>query len=225
MDPLFERRELTRKVHIHSKFLQKNMQASILAQLRMNMEGRCSSEGYVQPNSVSILNYSLGRSNYVKGGVDYDVTFQADMCLPHQGQVLKAAVNLKSKIGIHAETPPIKVLIPRDLHIGNADFEGVEVGQEIEFEVVGAQFKQLDRDIIVLGRLRSAIKPGPLMPLLSTEPNVEIPTFTAKTDGDQKTVTVLPAGEPPKKKTRKLKKAAVDTPNESIEEGASKGAD
>jgi DNA-directed RNA polymerase subunit E'/Rpb7 len=44
MDPMFERRELSRKVHIHSKFIQKNMLPSILAQLKMNMEGRCSSE-------------------------------------------------------------------------------------------------------------------------------------------------------------------------------------
>lgn len=218
MDPLFERRELNRKVHIYARSMQKNMQASLLAQLKMNFEGRCSSEGYVQPNSITILNYSLGRTNSVKGGLDYDVTFQADLCLPHQGQILKANVSLKSKIGIHAETPPIKVLIPRDLHLGNSDFETVELNQDIEFEVVGAQFKQLDKDIIVVGRLRSAIKAAPLMPLLSAESNVEVPVQKMSSEGDEKIVTIVPTAEPVKK-TRKLKKGNVGIPNESLKEG------
>ena len=123
MDPLFERRQLTKKVHVNSKFLQKNVQSSLLSQLKANYENRCISEGFVQRNSVTIVNYSLGRANYIKGGVDYDVVFQADICMPHAGQRFKAPVKLRSKIGIHVETPPIKVLIPRDLHIGNEDFD------------------------------------------------------------------------------------------------------
>ena len=88
MDPLFERRDLKKKVHIHSKFLQRNMQASILAQLKMNFEGRCSSEGFIQRTSVTILNSSLGRTNYIKGGVDYDVDFQADLQIMKQSKTV-----------------------------------------------------------------------------------------------------------------------------------------
>ena len=140
MDPLFERRQLSKKVHINSKFLQKNIQASLLGQLKGSYEGVCIPEGFVEKNSITIVNYSLGRANYIKGGVDYDVTFQADMCMPHNGQRFKAPVKLRSKVGIHAETPPIKVLIPRDLHLGNEEFDTVNVDEEIEFEVVGSQF-------------------------------------------------------------------------------------
>lgn len=155
MDPLFERRQLTKKVHIHSKFLQKNMNAVILAQLKMNAEGKCSSEGFIQRNSITILEYSLGRTNYIKGGVDYDITFQADICFPHRGQKLKAPMTLKSKVGIHAELPPLKILIPRDLHLGNTEFDEVKEGEDLEFEVVGSTFKQRDTEIVVVGKLLS----------------------------------------------------------------------
>lgn len=223
MDSLFERRQLTRNIHIHSKFLKKNIQASILEKLKSNFEGRCSGEGYIQPNSITVLNYSIGRSNYVKGGVDYMVTFQGDICLPHKGQIFRATVSIKSKIGIHAETPPIKVLIPRDLHIGNAEFESVQENQEIEFEVIGAQFKQQDTDIIIVGRLRSAIKAAPLMPLLSPDVNETSEPVTFGSNGDEKVVTVLQTE--PVKKTRKLKKARVEVSNGPIEEGMVKGED
>jgi DNA-directed RNA polymerase subunit E'/Rpb7 len=211
MDPLFERRTLTKKVHILSKFLQKNIQASLLLQLKQNYEGKCTPEGFIQQNSLTITNYSLGRANYIKGGVDYDVSFQADICMPHTGQRFKAPVTLRSKIGIHAETPPIKVLIPRDLHIGNEDFDQVKVDDDIEFEVVGAQFKQEDENIIVVGRLLTKIVAPVETPFLTSsaaEPLAEtrkLDTVPKSEDGAQKTVVfTTPGDEKPKK--RKLRK-------------------
>ena len=220
MDPLFERRELTKKVHILSKFLQQNMQASILGQLKMNYEGKCSSEGFVQRNSITVTKYSLGRSDYTNGGVNYDVQFQADVCFPHAGQIFKAPVTTRSKIGIHAETPPIKILIPRDLHIGNEDFENVKEGDQIEFEVVGTTFKQQDKDIIVLGKLKSRDRPAEdfVETIETTIPVVDTPSE------DVKQIVTTP--EVPKK--RKLKQNVPSTENElvsKIPEGESKGAD
>ena len=65
MDPLFERRELTRNIHIDAKFLQRNIHASILAQLRMKYEGICVAEGYINPRSITVVEHSLGRANQI----------------------------------------------------------------------------------------------------------------------------------------------------------------
>jgi DNA-directed RNA polymerase subunit E'/Rpb7 len=157
---MFERRELIRNVHIDSRFLQRNIQASLLAQLRMKYEGICVAEGYIQRRSITVVDHSLGRMNYIKGGLDYTVKFQADICMPHPGQVLRMPVVLKSKLGLHVETTPIKALLPRDLHIGMTDFEDVSEKEEIEFEVVGARFQQGDESIVVLGKLRKIIQPA-----------------------------------------------------------------
>lgn len=214
MDPLFERRQLSKKVHIHSKFLQRNMQASIIAQLKMNFEGRCSAEGFIQRNSITIVNYSLGRTNYIKGGVDYDVQFQADVCMPHMGQKFRAPVTVRSKIGIHAETPPIKVLIPRDLHIGNEDFENVKLEEEIEFEVIGTQFKQQDKDIIVVAKLLSKVAPPAEQPLLASqeEPSL-LQNLISAVLPDADTRQVVTTQEPEKPKTRKLKQKVTTETN------------
>jgi DNA-directed RNA polymerase subunit E'/Rpb7 len=207
MDPLFERRQLTKKVHIHSKFLQRNIQSSLLAQLKGLYEGKCIPEGYIQQNSITVANYSLGRVNYIKGGVDYDVVFQADICMPHVGQKFKAPVKLRSKVGIHAETPPIKVLIPRDLHLGNQEFDSVKIDEDIEFEVIGAQFKQEDQNIVVVGKLLSKVA-GPVQePLISTKsPEEEVDqsvTVPVAEEGSEKKVIVTEE----KTKKRRLKKS------------------
>lgn len=149
---------MLRNVHIDAKFLQRNIQSSLLAQLRMKYEGICVAEGFLQRQSITIIEHSLGRTNLIKGGLDYTVKFQADVCMPHPGQVFRMPVTLKSKVGLHAEAVPIKALIPRDLHIGVEDFDQVNEQQEIEFEVVGARFQQGDESIVVLGKLRKVIE-------------------------------------------------------------------
>ena len=222
MDPLFERRELTRNVHIQSKFLQKNMLQPLVTQLRMNLEGHCSSEGFIQSQSITILKYSIGRSNYTKGGIDYEVQFQADICFPHQGQVFKATTDVRSKIGIHALLPPLKILIPRDLHIGSKDFETLEPGKEIEFEVVNAVFKQMDKDIIIIGRLRSALAPAPLMPLLHSEHEVQFKPQANSAESDEKVITISEVPQEPKKK--RLKRKVVEGTNESLKAGTDESA-
>ncbi len=193
------------------------MQGSILAQLKMNLEGKCSAEGFIQRNSITIIDYSLGRTNYIKGGVDYDVRFQTDVCMPHIGQRFRAPVTVRSKVGIHAETPPIKVLIPRDLHIGNEDFESVKVGEDIEFEVIGSQFKQQDRDIIVVAKLLTKVAPPAEQPLISA-PDINtldglIGSILPATEGDVKQIVTTPV-EPEKPKKRKLRQSAGNLEND-----------
>lgn len=222
MDPLFERRSMVKKVHVPSRYIQKNIQSSLLAQLKFAYEGKCLFEGYVQPDTIGIVKYSLGRVNILKGGVDYNVEFQADICMPHAGQTLRARVNLRSKVGIHAEIAPVKVLIPRDLHIGVEDFETIEMDQEIEFEVVGAQFRQQDKDIIVVGKLKSAIAPGALPSLLSTPVDREVLVASSMGTTEEKTVNVVaaPTGEKPKRKLkRKTDIPSNEPPAQRMDEG------
>lgn len=223
---MFERRELVRNVHIDSKFLQRNIQASLLAQLRMKYEGICVAEGYIQRRSITVVDHSLGRINYIKGGLDYTVKFQADICMPHPGQVFRMPVALKSKLGIHAESTPIKALLPRDLHIGMTDFEDVSEKEEIEFEVIGARFQQGDESIVVLGKLLKIIQPAAPnaedAPADVSEPMMAAPVVTGGGEQVLKKVTVDVAAtkasdQAPRKRTVRLNAAAKA--NEASAEG------
>jgi DNA-directed RNA polymerase subunit E'/Rpb7 len=226
MDPLYERRELTRNVHVDARFLQRNIHASLVAQLRHKYEGICLPEGYVQPRSITITEHSFGRTNILKGGLDYSVRFQADMCLPHAGQVFKAPVTLKSKIGLHAETSPIKVLLPRDLHIGNPDFDDADVGQDIEFDVVGTRFQQGDETIVVLGKLRKVIRPEVHEETAEPEKNdvIAAPVGTGDSEKRMVTVAVEKTKAPGEARRKKLVRTAVVEPNEPKPQGGPEGA-
>ena len=231
-DPLFERRALVRNVHVDSKYLQRNIEASLLAQLRHKYEGVCVAEGYIHNRSIAVLEHSLGRTNLIKGGLDYTVKFQADVCMPHPGQTFRVPVTLKSKIGIHAEMTPLKVLLPRDLHIGSPDFETAKEGEEIEFEVVGARFQQGDDSIVVLGQLKGLIQPArEAAPAgdgaaAAAEPVVAAAVGAKSNESGVRQVVVeasaaKPAAEAPRRK--KLRLNAASLPNEPSAKGAPEG--
>jgi DNA-directed RNA polymerase subunit E'/Rpb7 len=205
MDPLFERRELTKKVHIDSKYLQRNIQTSLLAQLKNHYQGRCLAEGYIHPDSFTILKYSVGRANYLRGGVDYDVTFQADVCLPHPGQHFKGDVFLISKVGLHIELDPLKVLVPRDIHIGNPSFEKVVVGQTVEFEVIGQNFTHGDDTIVIVAKLVGDVEEE-----ATTSTAVpEVPDAPKQQTHDNDVMNIVIPEKPEEKpKKRKLKQKA-----------------
>lgn len=228
-DPLFERRVLVRNVHIDARYLQRNIEASLLAQLRLKYEGTCVAEGYIQQRSIVVLEHSLGRTNLIKGGLDYTVKFQTDVCMPHPGQVFRVPVTLKSKIGIHAEMTPIKALLPRDLHIGNTDFEAVKEGEEIEFEVVGARFQQGDESIIVLGKLRTILRPSKEIESSSSSTEVTEPLIAASSSSESeplvKKVTVEAAATkaPEQSRRRKLRLNPAAETNESSAKGTVEG--
>ena len=75
-----------------------------------------------------------------------------------------------------------------------------------------------------MGRLLSALKPNPIMPLVSTnmeksEETLELPKFSS--ESDQKLVTIIPSQQEPDKKKRKLKKPSID--NVKIDEPSKEG--
>ena len=220
-DPLFERRELVRNVHIDSRFLQRNIQASLVAQLRMKYEGICLSEGYVQPKSITVIEHSLGRVNYIKGGLEYTVKFQADLCMPHPGQVFRMPVVLKSKLGLHAESTPIKALLPRDLHIGITDFEEVNEKEEIEYEVVGARFQQGDESIVVLGKLLKIVQPAQetAQTVVDDMPMIAAPVGKEESAVKKVTVDLAATKGPDAARKRKVRLNPEAKTNEAVPEG------
>lgn len=227
MDPVYERRELQRTVVVPSRYLQRSIAPSLLGQLKMNTEGKCGMEGYIAKDSITILSHSLGRVSTLEEGVSYRVQFQADVCMPHPEQVFRVPVIFRSKIGVHCELDPMKILLPRDLHLGNADFDAIEENEEIDIEVVGSQFQQQDTYIYVLGTLKRRVVPAPALPEVEMPEGVDVeegappapaPSGSNAAGGDVKIVNVAPpaAGAPGQEPVRRRRRLVKPGLNEGV---------
>jgi DNA-directed RNA polymerase subunit E'/Rpb7 len=202
-DPVYERRELVRTIKLPAKQVQRSIQSSLLAHLKTTVLGKCGVEGYLSPDGVTILQHSIGQ--VIDGYVLYQVKFQVDVCFPHKNQSFKAPAVLVSRIGVKLEQGPMRILLPRDMHIDNADFESIKVGDEVIFTVVGSEFKQDDSVIFLVGQLLKKEAEIPI-PKEEEAAQEEIPVAASGEVKQVKTVTA--AAEAPKRRKKVLAPAA-----------------
>jgi hypothetical protein len=78
---------------------------------------------------------------------------------PPEGILLEGEVIRKNKMGIYLNYKnAIRVIVPRDLHIGSEEFDNVMIGDTIRVEIKKSRFHMNDESILSVGLFVSNIK-------------------------------------------------------------------
>jgi len=126
----------------------------LLLKLKDKLENRCSKHGFVVSDSLKIISQSMGKSTNGRFTGDYQfyVQVQGNVINPPEGAVIEGEVIRKNKMGIYLNYKnAIRVIIPRDLHIGNEEFENVIIGDIIRVEIKKSRFQVNDESILSVG--------------------------------------------------------------------------
>ena len=151
------------QVALTPKDLSKNISSLntvLLDKLKIKLENKCSRHGFVVPDSLKLLSRSLGKSSNGRFVGDYMfyVQLQGEVLNPPDGIVLSGEVIRKNKMGIYLNIKnAIKVIVPRDLHIGNEEFENLSIGEYISVEIKKSRFQVNDDSILSVGVFRSKV--------------------------------------------------------------------
>jgi len=132
----------------------------LIEKLRTKIEGRCSKHGYVVPGTLEVLSRSMGHveTGRFTGDVVYQVQSQGGVINPSDGTILQGEIIKKNKMGLYVEyKDAIRVLLPRDLHIANEEFENLQIGLTIELEIKKSRFQVNDPYILCVGIYRKII--------------------------------------------------------------------
>ena len=146
---------LTRKVHLPFQFVGQNLKQLLETQIKKDIEGKCSVEGYIKPDSTKITSYSSGlvQANLIV----FEVVFECLVCCPVEGQKIKCVVKNLTQAGIRAESnenpSPIVVYLSRDHHYKNTYFSTVKENDEITIRVIGQRFELNDHQVSVIGEI------------------------------------------------------------------------
>ena len=125
----------------------------LVAKIRKGLEGQCCTHGYVRPGSTQILARSMGQAEH--GRFTGDFLYQCKvkiMCfLPHADQIVEARILKMNKLGGYALIvddgrlrEAMRVLLPRDLHLGNSEFDSLEAGQGVRIRLLRSRFQAKD---------------------------------------------------------------------------------
>lgn len=170
---LYTQMIINRKVFILMKNIGSNIKAIMLKMINGDIAGKCIKEGYIKPNSISIITHSNGiqESDYIK----FDVVIECLVCNPVEGQNISCKVVNITKAGIRAsiddDNDPLVIFIARDHSYLNKNFSNIKDDQEIIVRVIGQRFELNDKNISVIGELvESKNKPQKISISKKSEP-------------------------------------------------------
>ena len=151
-----QRALLSRELNLPITAIDSNLESTIESTIRAQIEGKCTTEGYVLTGSVKV---SARDAGLVDGtNVRYKVALTCEVYLPVEGMVLNCvAKTVTTTAGIRAELDmspsPFVVYLARDHHLNNASFNAVKVGDKLKAYVIGQRFELNDPYISVIARL------------------------------------------------------------------------
>ena len=146
---------LHRTVILPFNVIGNNMKQNILNELKGNLEGKCSTEGYIKKDSIQIISYSAGCLH--SSDASFEVNFECNICKPVVGMQIKCLVENSTKAGIRAifdsNEKPVTIYIAREQHTNNEEFRKTKENDYILIKVIGIRYQINDESVSVLGEL------------------------------------------------------------------------
>lgn len=100
------------------------------------------------------------QSNFT-GDTNYFVKAEATVINSADDVVIVADVIRKNKMGLYANyRDALRIIVPRDLNIGNEEFEAVQIGDKIEIMLKKSKFQINDPYILVSAQFIHRIREG-----------------------------------------------------------------
>jgi len=152
---IFHKSMITETIIIPFINVGRNIKQTLETILSAKIEGKCNREGYIKNNSVRVVTYSSGivKSNAIK----FNLVYEAEICFPVEGMLIKCVAKDVTKAGIRAETPddisPVVIFIARDHHYDMPYFSTINVDDEITVRVIGQRFELNDTYISIIAEL------------------------------------------------------------------------
>lgn len=139
----------------------------LLEKMRKQLEGKCSTQGYVKPGSVKILARSMGQAEHGRftGVFIFHCKISIDCLLAYADQTVECRILKMNKLGGYAllveedqVLEAMRILIPRDLHLGNVEFDALQSGSTVRARILRSRFQANDPFIQAVGVFEREIK-------------------------------------------------------------------
>ena len=154
-------------VKVHPVYCNMNLKNHIIDILKKKYEGICSKFGYIKENSITNLKKYSGKIELhtFHGYVLYKVSFNAKICNPTIGSIIKCNVKNMNSFGILCVSgfeekgvfkQVINVIVPKQpsVMLENSEyFESVKLDDDIYVEIIGKRYQLKNEHISAIGKI------------------------------------------------------------------------
>lgn len=156
----------------------------LLDRAKIALENKCSEHGFVLPG-ITMLSRSMGYFEAARftGDTIYYVKLQGQVIYPVDRIQVKGNIMRKNKMGLYVNfRDAIHIQVPRDLHLGNQEYDALEVGDDVIIEMKRSKFAINDPHILASGLFISKVVDGSAPMKENVVDDVE------EDDGDEKEI-------------------------------------
>jgi hypothetical protein len=128
----------------------------LVTKLKERHESKCNANGYVKPDSIDLVARSAGAAENGRytGNFVYDCKMKCEVLYPKGGMVMNVLVIKVTKMGVYAVfEEAIRILVPRDIHIGSTSFDSIKEGDMIKVRLERSEIKTNAPFIMAVGKL------------------------------------------------------------------------
>lgn len=152
---IYNRMLITKQLVVNIMNVGHNIKEMLGKKLASEIEGKCSNEGYIQPNSIEIITFSSGLVQ--SSNVVFEVVFQCNVCSPVEGMYIPCIAKNINKMGIRAEVKdmpsPVVIFVARDHNYNSQLFTDTKVNDEIMVRVIGQRYELNDAYISIIAEI------------------------------------------------------------------------
>ena len=161
MSDLEKKELLTNTLLVKSKDIlsKKNIDGYLKYLLKSKYEGKCNNNGYIIPDSLNIIQRSIGTITTIdsESHIKYEITYEIKSIIPCVGDVFKCVVNSYTKMGIvgfldyknneEIEKSPILFIVPKEFLDSSRDYKN---GDKIDVKVLDIRIKFMSDQIQII---------------------------------------------------------------------------
>tara|TARA_Y100000389_G_scaffold185993_1_gene205938 strand:- start:652 stop:1149 length:498 start_codon:yes stop_codon:yes gene_type:complete len=154
---------LTTSINVEIKNIQGDINQIIYKLLKKKYEGVCNKDGYVENDSLQIINRSIGEVKTINNTsyIVYNITYKANIYSPVKETKLDISVNSITKMGIVGylkdkeedtiETSPFIVIVPRE-YFNEEDIDDISVNDKLKVEIIDSRIKYMSKNIQIVAK-------------------------------------------------------------------------
>lgn len=154
---------LTTSINVEIKNIQGDINQILYKLLKKKYEGVCNKDGYVEHDSLQIINRSIGEVKTINNTsyIVYNITYKANIYSPVKETKLDISVNSITKMGIVGylkdkeeetiESSPFIVIVPRE-YFNEGDIDSIAVNDKLKVEIIDSRIKYMSKNIQIVAK-------------------------------------------------------------------------
>lgn len=146
-----------------NSLLSRSVEDVLIEKVKAKLENKCTTNGFVLPGTLKLVSRSVGYFEAARftGDAVYYVKSEGRVLYPADGVKVIGTIIRKNKMGMYVvHKDAIRIQIPRDLHLGNEDYEEADIGDNVEVELKRSKFQVNDTFILATGKYIRTITNG-----------------------------------------------------------------